>query len=245
MADVITLDDVSVLYRQRQSMFRHSYFHALKEISFKVKKGETLGVIGRNGCGKSTLLKLLAGIYQPDKGVVDRKGYKASLLTLAAGFDPNLSGIDNAIISAMMLGHSKREVMEKLDEIVDYSEVGEFIGEPVKTYSSGMKARLGFSVAIQMKADVLLIDEVLGVGDAQFKKKAEKSMLSLINSDQTVVLVSHSAGQIRRICQRAIWLEQGQLKRIGPCADVAAEYEEFMSEFKANIHSNKVAKRNL
>ena len=232
MSAVITLDNASVRYRKRQSLFRHNYFEALKGISFEVNKGETLGVIGRNGCGKSTLLKLLAGIYQPDQGTVERGDSKASLLTLSAGFDPNLSGIDNAIISAMLLGHKKKEIVEKLDEIVEYSELGDFIHEPVKTYSSGMKARLGFSVAVQMEADVLLIDEVLGVGDVKFKKKAEQTMMSKINSDQTVVLVSHSAGQIKKICQRAVWLEKGQVVMVGDCSEVADAYQEFMQDKK-------------
>lgn len=232
MEDVISLEKVSVKYRQRHSLFRHSYFNALRDISFSVKKGETLGVIGRNGCGKSTLLKVLANIYQPDEGKVNTKGYKASLLTLSAGFDQNLTGKDNAIISAMMLGHTKQSVLAKLDEIIEYSELGDFIHEPVKTYSSGMKARLGFSVAIQMKADILLIDEVLGVGDAQFKKKAEKTMLNKIDSDQTVVLVSHSAGQIARLCQRAVWLEEGQIKMVGDCREVADSYKSFIDSIK-------------
>lgn len=232
MDDVIVLDKVSVSYRQRQTLFRHSYFTALQDISFSVKKGETLGIIGRNGCGKSTLLKLLAGIYTPDNGTVQKADVKASLLTLSAGFDPNLNGIDNAVISGMMLGHTKKSVKQKLDEIIDYAELGNFIYEPVKTYSSGMKARLGFSVAVQMKADVLLIDEVLGVGDAQFKKKAEKTMLSKINSDQTVVVVSHSADQIARLCQRAIWLERGRVRMLGNCNEVASEYKEFINSLK-------------
>lgn len=232
MDDVIVLDKVSVSYRQRQTLFRHSYFTALQDISFSVKKGETLGIIGRNGCGKSTLLKLLAGIYTPDNGTVQKADVKASLLTLSAGFDPNLNGIDNAVISGMMLGHTKKSVKQKLDEIINYAELGNFIYEPVKTYSSGMKARLGFSVAVQMKADVLLIDEVLGVGDAQFKKKAEKTMLSKINSDQTVVVVSHSADQIARLCQRAIWLERGRIRMLGNCNEVASEYKEFINSLK-------------
>lgn len=232
MTTIVKLKGVNVKYRQRHSLFRHSYFHALKDVSFEVYKGETLGIIGRNGCGKSTLLKLLAGIFEPDGGTVERGNTKVSLLTLAAGFDNNLSGVDNAIISAMMLGHKKSDILRKIDEVIAYSELEEFINEPVKTYSSGMRARLGFSVAIQMEADVLLIDEVLGVGDANFKSKAEATMLSKINSKQTVVLVSHSAPQIKRICQRAIWVEKGEIMKIGNCHVVADAYQEFLNKLK-------------
>ncbi len=235
MNAVISLKNASVSYRQRHSLFRHSYFEALKNISFDVNKGETLGIIGRNGCGKSTLLKLLAGIFQPDKGIVDKGDARVSLLTLAAGFDQNLSGIDNAIISAMLLGHKKSKILSKLDEIVEYSELEEFVGEQVKTYSSGMRARLGFSVAVQMHADVLLIDEVLGVGDANFSKKAEATMLDKINSEQTVVLVSHSARQIKRICQRAVWIEKGENMKVGNCHEVADAYHSFLNKIRSSI----------
>jgi len=242
MATVINVTNATVKYRQRHSLFRHSYYKALDNVSFGLKKGETLGVIGRNGCGKSTLLKLLAGIYQPDIGSVDKGEASVSLLTLAAGFDPNLSGLDNAIISGMMLGHAKADIIEQLDDIIEYSELAEFIHEPIKTYSSGMKARLGFSVAIKMNADVLLIDEVLGVGDANFKKKAEATMLSKINSEQTVVLVSHSAAQIKKVCQRAVWIEKGKVQAVGDCIEVADAYQRFLDEIKLK---NKTATKKI
>jgi lipopolysaccharide transport system ATP-binding protein len=230
MEKVIRLQSVDVKYRLRHSLFRHSYYEALKDVSFDVHKGETLGIVGRNGCGKTTLLKLLAGIFQPDGGSVARGATKVSLLSLDAGFDPKLPGFENAVICAMMLGHRKSEVIKKLDDIIEYSELGEFIHEPVKTYSSGMRARLGFSVAIQMQADVILIDEVLSVGDANFQKKAEATMLARIDSDQTVVIVSHSEKQIRELCQRAVWLEDGRVRLADSCETVADAYQEYLDK---------------
>lgn len=226
--NIIQLDKVCIRYRTRQSFFRHHYFDALNGISFAVKQGETLGLIGRNGCGKSTLLKVLAGIYRPDKGKITFNTSRISLLSLGLGFDLELSGRDNAIISAMLLGASKREAMEKAGAIVDFSELGDFYDQPVKTYSSGMRARLGFSVAVTMHADVLLIDEVLGVGDARFKAKAERVMLDRVNSNQTVVFVSHSLGQVKRLCERTIWLDAGKVRQSGETADIVSQYQQFM-----------------
>ena len=228
MDALITLKDVAVRYRKRQSFFRHSYYEALKNISMTVKQGETLGIIGRNGCGKSTLLRLLSGIYMPDEGSIQRKpGISASLLTLQVGFDPELSGIDNMIISAMFLGFRKKAILAKVDDIIQFSELNEFIYQPVKTYSSGMRARLGFSVAMHMNPDVLLIDEVLAVGDAQFRKKAETMMLDKFHSGQTVVLVSHASGAIKRICTRVIWIEDSTIRSEGPADALVPEYEAY------------------
>lgn len=221
----IKLTGVSVRYRQRHSFFRHTYHVALESLDFEVRKGETLGVIGRNGCGKSTLLKLLAGIYTPDEGEVERFGNRASLLTLTAGFDPELSGYENAILSGMLLGNSKAVVMTLLDKIFEFSELKQAIYQPLKTYSSGMRARLGFAIAIIVNTDVLLIDEILGVGDVKFRQKAMKTLANRVNSDQTVVLVSHSGSRIRRLCQRAIWLEDGGIKVAGDSAKVVKAYE--------------------
>lgn len=223
---IIRLKSASVRYRQRHSLFRHSYHEVLKAVTFDVIKGETLGVVGRNGCGKSTLLKLLAGIYRPDEGIVETFGNRASLLTLSAGFDPELSGYENAVLGAMLLGNSKATVMSMLDEIFLFSELGEDIYQPLKTYSSGMKSRLGFSVAMVMQTEVLLIDEVLGVGDVKFRQKAEQALVDRITSDQTVVLVSHSGPQIRKLCDRAIWLESGSIKASGSASDVVSAYEQ-------------------
>jgi ABC-type polysaccharide/polyol phosphate transport system ATPase subunit len=167
----------------------------------------------------------MAGIYKPDTGSIVRHCKSASLLSLGLGFDNELSGIDNAMILGMLLGARKSEVKAKLDEIVEFSELGRFINEPIKTYSSGMRSRLGFSVAVKMQTDLLLIDEVLSVGDASFKRKAEKAMMALIDSDQTVVFVSHGLEQVRKLCNRVVWLESGRIRRLGNTADVLSEYE--------------------
>ena len=202
-----------------------SFHEALKLLTFDVRQGETLGVIGRNGCGKSTLLKLLAGIFYPNEGTVETFGNRASLLTLSVGFDPELSGYENAILGGMLLGYPKKRVLSMLDEIFEFSELGNDVYNPLKTFSSGMRARLGFAVAIIMRTDILLIDEVLGVGDIKFRVKAEKTLVDRIKSDQTVVLVSHSGAQIKKLCDRAIWLESGGIKLSGLAHDVVGEYE--------------------
>jgi lipopolysaccharide transport system ATP-binding protein len=224
---LLSLNDVSVRYRLRHSLFRNTYYMALKDISFDLYRGETLGVVGRNGAGKSTLLRILAGIYKPDKGSFVNHGVSASLLTFQIGFDPELNGRNNALLAGMLLGHNKREVKMLMDDIIEFSEIGEFIDQPVKTYSTGMMARLGFSVAITMKPDVLLIDEALGVGDASFRKKAEKVLKEKIQGEQTVVFVSHSAEQIHELCDRVLWVEHGEVKRLSNTQDVMSEYENF------------------
>jgi lipopolysaccharide transport system ATP-binding protein len=222
---VLSSKEISVRYRLRHSLFRHSYYDALKSISFDLYRGETLGIIGRNGAGKSTLLRVLSGICRPDVGMLINNGVKVSLLTLQLGFDPELSGKDNAILSGMLLGYRKHDVKRKLDEILEFSELGEFIEQPIKTYSNGMRARLGFSVAITMKPDVMLIDEVLGVGDAGFRKKAENVMKDRLRGEQTVVFVSHAAGQVRNLCDRVLWIENGKVKGIGETKKIMDEYE--------------------
>jgi len=229
MTNVISLNNVTVRYQSKIGLFSDEYFVALKNITLDIKQGETVGIIGRNGCGKSTLLKIFAGIIEPDSGSVSRHKEKISLLSLGAGFDPNLSGRDNAIISAMMLGCSKKIALERLNSVLEYSELGTFFEQPVKTYSTGMVARLGFTIAVQMDVDVLLIDEVLGVGDANFVKKAEQTIMEKVKSkDTTVVLVSHSAQQIRDICERAYWLNDGIKVAEGSVEKVTSLYESFL-----------------
>ncbi len=222
--------EVSLSYRKRKSFFRHDIYKVLEPITFSIYKGETLGIIGRNGCGKSSLLKLLAGIYSPNSGKVYDDNISVSLLSLSLGFDGELTGWDNALLSGMLLGFSKRHVLSVLNDVVDFSELRSFIQEPIKTYSSGMRMRLGFSLALYLKPDVLLIDEVLGVGDAHFRKKAELAMKEKINSDATVVLVSHSAKQVTSLCDRVIWLENGAIKLAGEPEYVVSEYELFLNE---------------
>lgn len=213
--ELISLRNVSVSYRKRRALFRHEYYEALRDISFDVNRGETLGLVGRNGAGKSTLLKLLSGIYAPDKGVIVNKSVKTSLLTLQAGFDANLNGHDNALLSGMLLGYPRKHVISKLDDIEAYADIGEFFNEPIKTYSTGMRARLGFAVATYLTPEVLLVDEVLGVGDDRFKNKAVATMKSMMRSQQTVVVVSHFANTMSELCDRIIWIENGCIEAEG------------------------------
>ncbi len=203
---IISLENVSVRYKRRGGIFRKAIYHeALKDITLDIYRGETLGVIGRNGAGKSTLLKTIAGVIKPDDGVVYNRGVSVSLLALQAGFDSELSGLDNAVFNGMLLGYSRKQVISRLNDIQKFSGLEEFFYEPVKTYSSGMKSRLGFSVSVFLKPDVLLLDEVLSVGDKDFKKQAESEIIrAMLSQDQTVVLVSHSAAQIDRLCDRKI-----------------------------------------
>lgn len=227
---VMELRNVSVHYKTRRSFFRHEYFTALDDVSFTIEKGETLGIVGPNGCGKSTLLRVLADIYGVDAGEIDWHCQQVSLLSLSLGFDVELSGRDNAIISGMLLGSRKRDVLARLDEIIEFAELQKFIDKPIKTYSSGMRARLGFSVAVKMHSELLLIDEVLGVGDGKFKRKATRAMENKINSDQTVVLVSHSVAQVRQLCNRVLWLDQGRVHMIGSTDEVLDQYQAFIKK---------------
>ena len=204
---LISLRDVGVRYRRRGGLFRPAKRHQVFEnLNLEIHRGETLGVLGRNGAGKSTLLRLIAGIITPDSGEVINNGASVALLALQAGFDAELSGRDNAIISGMLLGYGRKAVEERLGEITEFSGLGTFMEEPIKTYSTGMRARLGFSVAIYLTPDVLLLDEVLSVGDQEFREKAEYEMIKRITSDQTVILVSHQEKLIDRVCDRKILL---------------------------------------
>ena len=200
---VISVRDMGVRYKRAGSLFQRTrYYQVFEGLNFELHRGETLGIVGRNGAGKSTLLRALAGIIQPDSGQVVNHGVSVALLALQAGFDGELPGTDNAVLSAMLLGYTRRQALDRLDQIAEFAELGEFMLEPVKTYSSGMRARLGFSVAMFLSPDVLLLDEVLSVGDKAFRKKAEREMTKKMHSDQTVVLVSHSEQVIQRNCDR-------------------------------------------
>jgi len=221
---LISLTDVGFTYRTLSGLLSIEKYQALKSINLDIRPGETLGIIGSNGSGKSTLLKVLARIYQPDEGKIVYNASKISLLSLALGFDARLSGLDNAVLSSMLLGATLREAKQKVESIIDFSELGEFASHPVRTYSSGMRARLGFSVSLNMKADVLLIDEALAVGDAKFKAKSEKAIVERVTSSQTVVLVSHSGPQINRLCDRAVWIEKGEIVLEGDTDFVTAQY---------------------
>jgi lipopolysaccharide transport system ATP-binding protein len=231
MNPIISLQDVAVRYKRSGNVFRrNSYYDALKSINLEIYPGETLGILGRNGAGKSTLLRLISGVIKPDNGKVINSGVSVSLLALQAGFDPNLNGHDNAILSGMLQGYSRKEVEARLDEIQEYSELGDFFFEPVRTYSTGMGARLGFSIATIISPDVLLIDEVLGVGDQHFRQKAERTMVLKIQSQQTVVLVSHSHHQIARLCDRAVLIDEGVSFATGEPHKVLKIYEEKLEQ---------------
>ena len=204
---------------------RFNEFWALKDVSFELKKGERLGILGLNGAGKSTLLKVIAGVYKPTKGSVQRYGHMAPMIELGAGFDPNYTGRENIFLYGSVLGFSKEFLMSKYDEILEFSELGEFIDVPIKNYSSGMKARLGFSIATVVEPEILILDEVLSVGDAKFRKKCEKKMKKMFDHGVTVLFVSHSLAQVKRLCNKAIILEHGQLIAKGDIDDVVEIYE--------------------
>jgi lipopolysaccharide transport system ATP-binding protein len=221
----ISVEDVGIAYRRKSGVFRQEKFWALSNVSFNVYHGETLGIIGRNGAGKSSLLRVLAGITAPDKGKVVNHGVSASLLSLQVGFVNYLTGRENAILSGMMLGMSKNEVLYRMKEIQEYSDIGEFFDQPVHSYSSGMRARLGFSVAINVDPDVILLDEVLGVGDIEFREKSSETIKTIIKSDKTVVLVSHNGSVIKRLCDRVVWVDDMRSKLEGDPDKVVSCYE--------------------
>ncbi|WP_444884581.1 ABC transporter ATP-binding protein [Microbulbifer sp. PSTR4-B] len=223
----ISLNNVRVTYRSGIPFTRTTNVYSpLKDISFELYEGDSLGVLGRNGAGKSTLLRLLNGIIKPDGGKVINHGHRTALLSLTVGYDQNLSGRQNAVISGMMMGLKKHFIVSKLDEINEFAELKEFFDQPVKNYSTGMKQRLGMAVAIHLKSDILLIDEILAVGDSRFRRKSEAVMREKITSGDTVVLVSHSAETVKRLCNKAIWIENGVVAQYGDSKDVVASYEE-------------------
>ena len=216
-----------ILFRNRN---KHEVRTVLNDVSFDIKKGEAVGLIGHNGCGKSTLLKLISGILYPDGGSVDIKGRVSSLLELGAGFHPDMSGRENIYINASIFGLTKEEIEARLQTIIDFSELAGFIDNPVRTYSSGMYMRLAFSVAINVDADVLLIDEILAVGDANFQAKCFSKLQEIKEKGTTIVIVSHSLSQIEKICDRSIWINEGVIRADGTPLAVHSEYLEFMNE---------------
>ena len=204
---------------------KYSEFWALKDINFEIKKGQRLGVLGLNGSGKSTLLKVVSGVLKPSAGTVTTRGVVAPLLELGAGFSPEYTGRENIYLYGSVLGYTKEFLDEKFDEIVDFSELGEFIEVPIKNYSSGMKARLGFSIATVVEPDILILDEVLSVGDKKFRNKSEKKIMSMFDKGVTVLFVSHSLEQVQRLCDRAIILDSGRLVASGSVDKVAKIYK--------------------
>ena len=197
----------------------------MKDISWTIQAGESWGIIGRNGSGKSTLLKMITGILQPYEGSVQVSGQIAPLLELGAGFDMELTGRENIIMNALILGMTKKDIDEKFDKIVDFAELRDFLDVPLKNYSSGMKSRLGFAVATAAKADILIADEVLSTGDRLFQQKCEKRMQELLEGGTTLLFVSHSTAAIRRMCKKVLWLDHGKIVRMGDTEEIMNEYE--------------------
>ncbi len=210
---------------------RYQEFWALHNVSFTVNKGDRLGILGLNGAGKSTLLKIIAGVLKATEGSVSIRGKIVPLLELGAGFDAQYTGAENIYLYGAVLGYSRDFIRQRYDEIVDFSELGDFINVPVKNYSSGMKARLGFSIATIVEPEILILDEVLAVGDAKFRKKSEKKIKSMFDGGVTVLFVSHSLEQVNRLCNRAILLDKGSLIAKGKVGDVSAIYEAKINEF--------------
>ena len=205
-------------------------FEAVRGVSFTVPKGEILGIVGKNGSGKSTMLRAIAGIFSADEGIIDLHGNSVSLLSIGVGFQRELTGRENIILSGMLLGFSEEQVHAKMDEIIEFADLGDFIDMPVKSYSSGMHSKLAFSITAILEADIMLIDEVLSVGDTKFKKKSYNRMKQLIsNKDRTVIIVSHVSETLQELCTNVLWLHDGEVKMIGAPEDVLPVYEEFMS----------------
>jgi lipopolysaccharide transport system ATP-binding protein len=230
---MLEMSDVSLSYHSKKTTFEHGTHNVLNGVSLKLSEGETLGVIGKNGCGKTTILRVMAGILAPNSGkVMKRPGTSAALLTLGLGFKPMLSGRDNAVIAAMLQGATQKQALSYLEDIKEFSELGDSFEEPVKTYSSGMKSRLGFTTALVTHVDILLIDEILSVGDAHFRQKAEAALKERISGGQTVVFVSHSGEQIKTICDRAVWLNEGKVSAEGEPAEVLKVYNGYISSMK-------------
>ena len=238
----ITVKDLKIRYKSvqaysiKKSLLRMKNaetkeFEAVRGISFEVKQGEILGITGKNGSGKSTMLRALANIFSADEGSIDLHGHSVSLLAIGVGFMKDLTGRENIMLSGMLLGFTEDQVREKMPEIIDFAGLGKFIDMPVRTYSSGMYSKLAFSITAILETEIMLIDEVLSVGDEKFKKKSYKKMKSLIsNRDRTVVIVSHNLNTLEELCDRVLWMHDGKMKKIGEPHEVLEEYREFMDK---------------
>ncbi len=241
MKQIIKLENVSMRFKLNKEKvdsvkeyfiklvkkeLKYTDFYALKDVSFAIEKGDRVGVLGLNGAGKSTLMKVIAGVFKPTEGTVCKEGVIAPMIELGAGFDMQYTGGENIYLYGAILGHSRKFMEEKYNEIVEFSELGEFIDVPLKNYSSGMRARLGFSIATVVKPDILILDEVLSVGDAKFKKKSEDKLLSMMETGITVIFVSHNLKQVKKICNKGMILDKGKLISYGEINEIAKEYEE-------------------
>lgn len=212
--------------RKLSGKLAYQDFTALDHVSFTVEKGETLGLVGRNGAGKSTILKIISGILKPTEGSVCCQGNVVPMLELGSGFDMDLTGRENIFLNGAILGYSEEFLTEKYEEIVEFSELGQFIETPIRNYSSGMMARLAFSIATVVKPEILIVDEILSVGDANFQEKSRARMMELMGGGTTVLFVSHSIGQIREMCNQVVWLEHGRVKATGPAEEVCRAYQD-------------------
>ena len=216
------------LFKPRKKKGKKPDFWALKDVSFKVKRGEVVGFIGSNGAGKSTMLKVIAGVMKPTKGKVEVHGNICPMIELGAGFDMDLTARENIFLNGAVLGYSKKFIEEKFDEIVEFSELKDFLDVPVRNFSSGMTARLAFSIATVVDPEILIVDEILSVGDMAFQAKSEAKMRSMIGGGTTVLYVSHSIDSIKSICDKAVWLDHGKVVKMGPAAEICDEYCKFM-----------------
>lgn len=208
---------------------RTDRFEAVRGVSFNVKKGEIVGLVGKNGSGKSTLLRSIAGIVSPDSGVINTNNNTVSLLSIGVGFQNDLTGRDNIFLSGLLMGFSKKQIQEKYDEIVDFSELGDFINSPVRTYSSGMYSKLAFSITAVLDTDIMLVDEVLSVGDAGFKKKSAEKMRELISDrNRTVLMVSHEMHTLKKLCNKMLWMQDGVMQMYGGVEEVIKGYEKYL-----------------
>ncbi len=237
--NAIEVKDVSINYRIlnnttiRGSFFkkknRSEIFQAVKHMSFEVEKGGILGIIGKNGSGKSTLLRSIAGVFSPNEGVIDLKNHSVSLMALGVGFKDTLSGRENILLSGMLLGFREDEIQEKMQEIINFAEIGDFIDRPVRTYSSGMHSKLAFAITAMLETDIMLIDEVLSVGDERFKKKSLAKMKELItDKNRTVIIVSHNMDTLQELCNKVMWMHDGEKREIGEPEEVLEHYARFM-----------------
>lgn len=244
MKDIaIDVKDVKVAYQSMRSFSikkslwkvgqRRDYYEALKGVTFQVPKGKIVGIIGKNGSGKSTLLRTIAGVFSPDSGEIETFGKRVSLLAIGIGFQANLSGLENIYLSGLLLGFSEKEIKVRIPEIIEFSELGEFIYKPVQTYSSGMYSKLAFSITAILDTEIILIDEVLSVGDMNFRKKSYEKMKEIIeDQDKTVLIVSHSNSSILELCDDVIWIHDGLVKEYGPAKEIVESYEDFMKRYR-------------
>lgn len=245
--NAIEIRDLTITYKGlkaysiKKSLFKlkkteMQEYTAVKNVSFDVKKGEILGILGKNGCGKSTMLRAIGGVFKPNSGTIDLKGNTISLLAIGVGFQKEVTGRENILLSGMLLGFSEEEIRAKMPAIISFSELGSFIDKPVKTYSSGMHSKLAFSIAVNLETDILLIDEVLSVGDQHFKQKSHRKMKELISEkDRTVVIVSHNIKALRNLCDRVMWMHDGQIVKMGEPPKLCPEYRQFMKKKRGPI----------